>query len=302
VIISVASGKGGTGKTTVALALAVYLAQKEIPLGIFDCDVEEPNVNLFLQSEIKVIETVYVPVPYIHESACNGCGACADICAFSALVMVKGKPLLFPEMCHACGGCMLVCPEKAITYERKEIGIVEEGYRDHIRYVGGKLRISEPISPPLIEAVKKHLGDSDINILDVPPGTSCPVIEAVKGSDYIILVTEPTPFGLYDLKLAVEMVREIRRYQRLLGKSSRSLYGVSCGVVINRCDIGDSQVSDYCQREGITVIASIPDSRELAERYSHGDFVDYFIEQYPDQLESIISHIPVSLSQGEISS
>ena len=301
-VISIASGKGGTGKTTVALALAVYLARKEIPLGLFDCDVEEPNVNLFLQSEIKVTETVYVPVPYIHDTACDGCGACADICAFNALVMVKGKPLLFPEMCHACGGCMLVCSANAITYERKEIGIVEEGYRESIRYVGGKLRISEAISPPLIEAVKKHMSPSDINIVDVPPGTSCPVIEAVKGSDYIILVTEPTPFGLYDLKLAVEMVREMRRYEQLLRRTNRSLHSGTFGVVINRCDIGDTRVHDYCQQEGITIIASIPDSREMAERYSRGDFIDYFIEQFPDQLENIISHIPVSLSQGEITS
>lgn len=280
-IISVASGKGGTGKTTLSLALSAYLARREIPVCIFDCDVEEPNVNLFLKSDIMVLERVYIPIPYVHENICDGCGRCGDICAFNAIVLVRGRPLLFPDMCHACGGCMHACPVDAITEEHKEIGIVEEGYTGAIRYVGGRLRISEAISPPLIKAVKKHLLPTDINIIDAPPGTSCPVIESVKGSDYTILVTEPTPFGLNDLELAVGMVREV---------------GIPFGVVINRSDIGDSRVVDFCRVEEVDIIASIPDSREIAERYSRGEFVDYFVEQFPDELDGIIASTGLRLT------
>lgn len=280
-VISVASGKGGTGKTTLSLTLSAYLARREVPVCIFDCDVEEPNVNLFLRSDIMVLERVYIPIPYVHENLCDGCGRCGDICAFNAIVLVRGKPLLFPDMCHACGGCMHACPVDAITEEQKEIGIVEEGYTGAIRYVGGRLRLSEAISPPLIKSVKKHLLPTDINIIDAPPGTSCPVIESVKGSDYTVLVTEPTPFGLNDLELAVGMVREV---------------GIPFGVVINRCDIGDSRVVDYCRAEGIEIIASIPDSREIAERYSRGEFIDYFVERFPDELESIIASAGLRLA------
>ena len=272
-LLSVASGKGGTGKTTLSLALSSYISNKGISVTILDCDVEEPNVNLFLKTDIRVLETVYIPVPYVHEDLCNGCGKCAEICEYSAIVMVKEKPLLFLDMCHSCGGCKLACPPGAITEEMKEIGKIEEGYNGSIQYIGGRLRVGEAISPPLIKAVKNHIADFDLNIVDAPPGTSCPVIESVKGSDYIILVTEPTPFGLNDLELAVGMVRAIN---------------LPFGVVINRCDIGDNRVVDYCDDEGIEIISSIPDSREIAERYSKGEFVDYFIQEYSDELEKIL--------------
>jgi MinD superfamily P-loop ATPase len=281
-ILSIASGKGGTGKTTMALALSAHIASKRVPVCIFDCDVEEPNVNLFLKSDISILERVYIPIPYVHKNICDGCGKCGDICEFNAMVMVKGKPLLFPDMCHACGGCLHVCPINAITEVQKEIGTVEEGYSDSIRYVGGRMRVSEAISPPLIKAVKKHVSPADMNIIDAPPGTSCPVIESVKDSDYAMLVTEPTPFGLNDLELAVGMIREI---------------GIPFGVVINRFDTGDNRVVDFCKAEAIEIIALIPDSREIAERYSKGEFIDYFIEQFSNELDGIIASAGLKLTK-----
>jgi len=272
-IIAIASGKGGTGKTTLSVALSSYISSKGVPVNLFDCDVDEPNVNLFIQADISVKETVYVPVPRVYKESCNGCGECEKICMFNAIVLIKGEPLVFPDLCHSCGGCMLVCPEKAIAETDKEIGTTEEGYIDNIQYVGGILRVREAITPPLIKAVKKHIMPDSINIIDAPPGTSCPVIESVQGCNYLVLVTEPTPFGLNDLVLAVNMAREL---------------GIPFGIVINRADIGDDRVVKYCNDEHIHIISQIPDSREIAERYSRGEFADFFIQNYPDVLEKIL--------------
>ncbi len=274
-IISVASGKGGTGKTTIAVSIAHYLNNKGTAVSILDCDVEEPNVNLFLKSEIKVHETVYIPVPALNEKKCNSCGKCEEICLFNAIVLIKGKPMIFQDICHSCGGCKLVCPTGALTEESKEIGIVEEGYIDNIRYVGGSLKIGEAISPPLIKSVKKHIIENEINIIDAPPGTTCPVVESVKGSDYLVLVTEPTPFGLHDLKLSVGMAREL---------------GLTFGVVINKAGLGDNKVFDYCSDEGIDIIAEIPNSIELAKKYTAGNFIDYLLENFTREIEKIVSH------------
>lgn len=278
-IIAIASGKGGTGKTTLSVALSSYISSRGVPVNIFDCDVDEPNVNLFLQADIAVRETVYVPVPRIHKELCNGCGQCEDICMFNAVVLIKGDPLVFPDLCHSCGGCIHVCPEKAVTEVDKEIGTTEEGYVGTIQYVGGILRVREAITPPLIKAVKKHIEQDRINIIDAPPGTSCPVIESVEGCNYLVLVTEPTPFGLNDLILAVNMAREI---------------GIPFGIVINRADIGDDRVIRYCEEENIQIIGKIPDSREVAERYSRGEFAGYFIEHFSDVLENILKAAGVS--------
>lgn len=272
-IIAVASGKGGTGKTTLSVALASHISSRGVPVNIFDCDVDEPNVNLFIHAEIAVRETVYVPVPRVYKESCTGCGECEEICMFNAIVLIKNDPLVFPDLCHSCGGCMLICPEKAITEVDKEIGTTEEGYAGNIQYVGGILRVREAITPPLIKAVKKHIEPGRINIIDAPPGTSCPVIESIEGCDYLVLVTEPTPFGLNDLTLAVNMARELN---------------IPFGVVINRAGIGDDRIVQYCDEENISVITQIPDSREIAERYSRGDFADYFTGKYPDVLEKIL--------------
>ena len=273
-ILSIASGKGGTGKTTLAVSIASYLDGQDKAVTILDCDVEEPNVNLFLKTDIKTHETVYVPVPAINDAKCSGCGKCEDICRFSSIIMIEEKPLVFPDMCHSCGGCKLVCPTGAISEATKEIGVVEEGCSGNIRYIGGALKISEAISSPLIQSVKKYIAKDEFNIIDSPPGTSCPVIESIKGSDYVILVTEPTPFGLYDLKLSAGMIREI---------------GLPFGIILNRSDIGGTGVIDYCNSENIDILAEIPNSITLARKYSTGDFVDFFLQSFAKELQSIIS-------------
>jgi len=255
-VIAVASGKGGTGKTTVATNLAVTLARRGRTTCYLDCDVEEPNGHIFLKPEITGSTSVGVPVPEVDMDRCTGCGKCGDICQYSAIVCINKKVLTFPELCHGCGGCSLVCPEEAISEVPREVGIIEEGMSDGVRFVHGRLRVGEAMSPPLIREVKKRVPGEGVAIVDVPPGTSCPVIEAVKGVDFVILVTEPTPFGLNDLELAVGMVREL---------------GLPMGVLINRSDVGDARVNKYCEREGIELLLEIPDDRKVAEAYSKGE-------------------------------
>ncbi len=250
--IAIASGKGGTGKTTVAVNLALTLGG---PVRLLDCDVEEPNCHLFLRPKIKNLETVGVPVPVVDALACDACGRCAEICQFGAIAALKNGPLVFAELCHGCGGCLSVCPRHAIREETRPIGAITVGQAGDVEIVTGQLRVGEAKSPPLIRAVKKYARDDRVNIVDCPPGTSCPVIAALRGADFVILVTEPTPFGLHDLKLAVETVRQ---------------FGLACGVVINRADIGDSRVKDYCAAESIPVLVEIPHRREIAETYSRG--------------------------------
>ena len=199
--IAVASGKGGTGKTTVSIALASLIAGKGIPVTILDCDVEEPNVNLFLKVPVINEEKIHSLIPEVNNEICNGCGKCVDICAFNCIVLAKGKPMIFADMCHSCGGCSLVCPVDAVSEVKKEIGIVEEGKQGRIFYAGGRLKIGEIMSPPLIKEVKKRSENSALTIIDCPPGTSCPVIESVSDSDYVILVTEPELKRRYASKL-----------------------------------------------------------------------------------------------------
>jgi MinD superfamily P-loop ATPase len=252
-IIAIASGKGGTGKTTVAVNLALSV---EGSVRLLDCDVEEPNCHLFLKPEITSSETLGVPVPVVDQTKCDGCGKCAQVCQYNALAALKTGVLVFPELCHGCGGCMLVCPKGAITEGSREIGVLETGRAGHVAFVHGRLRVGEAMAPPLIRAVKKHATGDMVNIIDAPPGTSCPVITAVRGCDYVILVTEPTPFGLHDLTLAVETVRQM---------------GLPFGVLVNRADIGDDRVRGYCATEDIRILAEIPDDRRIAEAYSRGE-------------------------------
>jgi len=254
--IAVASGKGGTGKTTVATNLAVTLARQGERVLYADCDVEEPNGHIFLKPTIRSTRRVGVPIPEIDDSRCSRCGECGQACQFSAIVCINNKDVLtFPELCHGCGGCSLVCPENAIVEVTRDIGNIEKGSTDGIGFIHGTMRIGEAMSTPLIRAVKEGLPSEGIAILDAPPGTSCPVIEAVRETDYVLLVTEPTPFGLNDLKLAVEMVRAL---------------DLAFGLVINRSDIGDDEVRNYCKREEIPLLLEIPDDRKIAEAYSRG--------------------------------
>jgi MinD superfamily P-loop ATPase len=255
-IISVASGKGGTGKTTVATNLALYLASdKSNQVRFLDCDVEEPNAHIFLKPRIEKKRPVSLLIPEIDRRKCTFCGECAKVCAYNAIVVLKKEVLTFPKLCHGCGGCSLLCPEHAISEKERSIGVLEEGRAGSIEFIQGRLNIGEPMATPLIRAVKKTINPQGITLVDVPPGTSCPVIESIRGSDFCLLVTEPTPFGMNDLKLAVELLKELK---------------IKHGVLINRAGIGDDTTRDYCRREGVPILAEIPFDREIAVLYSRG--------------------------------
>jgi MinD superfamily P-loop ATPase len=272
-IIAVASGKGGTGKTTIATNLA-----KSIGNGVqlIDCDVEEPNSHLFLNPHIEKSEEVYVPRPNVDLEKCTYCGECAKICRFSAIVVVKEHVLAFPELCHGCGGCSKVCPEEAISEMPKSIGILEQGESHLVGFIHGRLKVGEAMSPPLIKTARALANANGVVIIDSPPGTSCPVIAAVKGSDFCILVTEPTPFGLNDLELAVEVVREL---------------GIPSGVVINRSDIGDLAVQEFCEGRSIPILMEIPEDRQIAEAYSRGEMMIDIIPAYKDKFKKLYATI-----------
>ena len=267
-ILAVASGKGGTGKTTVSLNLAKALG---FPVQLLDCDVEEPNCHLFLRNVASEAETVSIPVPQVDESLCDGCGECGRFCAYHAIVSFGTKPLVFPEMCHGCGGCTKVCPKKAIHEVDNRIGVVETVQAENITLIQGRLDVGVAMAPPLIRAVKARLTNGAPAILDAPPGTSCPVITTLRGADFVVLVTEPTPFGLHDLKLAVDMVRQLR---------------IPFGVVINRVGIGDDRVHAFCGKKSIPILLEIPDDRRIAETYSHGELV---VDALPEYRRTFVS-------------
>ncbi len=250
-IVSVASGKGGTGKTSVAINMA--LSTNTVQL--LDCDVEEPNAHLFLNPQINKKEPVYTLTPKIDRKLCNTCGNCTKFCQFNAIFVTPQNILIFPELCHSCGGCALVCPKKAITWEKQKIGTINFGTTDNITLVYGELEVSKPLSVPVIKAVKNQIKDGENVILDSPPGTSCPFVETVSNSDFCLLVTEPTPFGLHDLKIAVEVLRKI---------------AIPFGVIVNRAGIGDKKLYDYCKKENIRIMLEIPYDRKIAELYSKG--------------------------------
>jgi MinD superfamily P-loop ATPase len=253
-IISVASGKGGTGKTLVATSLALSLKDSH-KVAILDCDVEEPNDHILIKPTITGSESVNIKVPGIDEKKCTYCGKCAQVCAYHAIAVLGEHVLTFPQLCHGCGACSYLCPEKAISEEPRETGVVEWGHSDGIKFTRGVLTVGEAMAGPVIRKVKEHASGSGIIIRDIPPGTSCPVVEAVKGSDFCILVTEPTPFGLNDLALAVETVREL---------------AVACGVVLNRAGVGDAGVAEYCRKENLPILLTIPLDTEIARLYSRG--------------------------------
>ena len=256
-IVSVASGKGGTGKTTVTASLATVW---EHNLIVADYDVEEPNLHLFLHPTPQTEQTVYMEVPVVDMGKCTLCKKCSDLCQFKAISTIGKKILVFTEMCHGCGGCAAICPEKAISYGTRELGTITQGTLPNALFVQGQLRIGEAMTPPLLRAAKKHITamiqqqNCDV-LIDAPPGVSCPAVNAVAGSDVIVLVTEPTPFGLHDLALAVEAF---------------GIFAKPMGVIINRAGIGDNSVQEFCLAKDIPVIAEIPFSPEVAIAYSHG--------------------------------
>jgi MinD superfamily P-loop ATPase len=260
-IVAVASGKGGTGKTTVAASLAWVWDR---PVAAVDLDVEEPNLHLFLKPDIAGRETAAMEVPVADESKCTHCRACADLCQFKAITVLGSVLLTFPEMCHGCGGCLAACPEKALSPGSRELGEVSWGTADgRIGFFMGRLRVGEAMSPPLMRAVTAKIAQSadaaaaDI-IIDAPPGTSCPAVNAVLPSDLILLVTEPTPFGFHDFRLAHEAFRPLQK---------------PMAAVINRAGLGERSVYDYCRSADIPILAEIPFDRRIAEAYSHGRIV-----------------------------
>jgi MinD superfamily P-loop ATPase len=273
--IAVASGKGGTGKSTVSTNLAYFLSKIYKDVALLDCDVEEPNCHIFMKPDFNYSQSVCVPIPEINTEKCIACGKCAEVCQYNALAFVKNKVLVFGEICHGCGNCKLICPAEAITETGREVGVVEAGYAQGFSFVHGKSRIGEAMSPPLIKAVKKYGNTKDhkLQILDCPPGTSCPVIAAVDGADFVVMVTEPTPFGLYDLKLAVDVIRKI---------------GLPFGVVINRSGENDSLIEDWAKEESINILTKIPDDRRVAECYSKGDIVLRAMPEFKEYFEPLV--------------
>ncbi len=275
-IISVASGKGGTGKTTVAVNLALSLGNVQL----VDCDVEEPNVHLFLDANLERVEEVGIPIPKVDVKRCDFCRECADFCEYHAIAVVPNEVLVFNELCHGCGGCTLVCPQLAISEENRVIGHIDRGNDDGIELWRGVLNPGEAMATPLIRQLKKRIDSKGIVILDAPPGTACPVIETVQDSDFTILVSEPTPFGLADLSLTVKVLREL---------------SLDFGVVINRADVGDKGVEDFCKKEGIPILMRIPHSLEIAKLYSEGrpfvleldNWRNEFLRLYEQTLEVI---------------
>ncbi|HUT31030.1 MAG TPA: ATP-binding protein [Sedimentisphaerales bacterium] len=281
-VIAVASGKGGTGKTTVAVNLAYYLAGLGRKVQYLDCDVEEPNGHIFLKPKITDSRPVSVDIPHVDAQKCTACGRCGEICQYSAIVCIKEHVLTFEELCHSCGGCRRICPADAIEPRPLNIGQIELGSAGGVRFVGGRLRIGSVRTVSLIKEVKKHIQDGCVTIVDVPPGTSCPVVEAVKGADFVLLVTEPTPFGLNDLKLAVGLVREMK---------------LAFGVLINRDGIGNDEVEEYCKAENIETVMRLPDDRRIAEEYSSGRMIVNIFGEYKKQFAELCEYLQAAKEQ-----
>ncbi len=270
--IAIASGKGGTGKTTIAVNLALVA---ESPVRLLDCDVEEPNAHLFLKTLPVSQRIVTIQIPEIDASRCDGCGLCAASCAFNALVSFGTTPVFAPEMCHGCGGCARVCPRKAIHEIEKRIGAVEISQAGNITLAQGKLDIGVALAPPLIREVKEE-AQGALVIMDAPPGTSCPVIATLREADFVVLVTEPTPFGLNDLKLAVGVVRALN---------------LPFGIVINRAEDNDAFVRPYCQTENILILAEIPNDRRIAETYAKGTPIIEALPHYRPLFSKLLEKI-----------
>ncbi len=283
-IISIASGKGGTGKTLVSTNLARMIGEKA---QILDCDVEEPNSHLFLHPQMDECQKVNAPVPEIDLQKCTFCRKCMDICRYGAIAVAGETVVTFPELCHSCGGCMAICPENAVTEKDRSLGIVEAGAIENngsaaIRFVRGLMDIGQVMAPPIIKQVRTHQDPDKINIIDAPPGTSCPVIAAMKGADFVVLVTEPTPFGLHDLTLAVGAVR---------------LLGIPHGLIINRAGMGNDDVMAYAQKENIPVLMEIPFDRRIAESYSKGELIVSSLPEYQEKFLTLLEKITTILEK-----
>jgi len=299
-IITVASGKGGTGKTLVTVNMAVVVASSRATSGrieawdadkgeilILDCDVEAPNDHLFLRPTFTRQEEVTLLAPEIDHNRCTYCGQCADACNYNALAVVGEQVLFFSELCHGCGACSLVCPEGAIHEVPEVIGLIEEGKASissaDLDFAHGILEVGRAIPPPVIRQLKRRITPDRLVIIDASPGTSCPVVEALHRADFALLVTEPTPFGLHDLKLTVEVARDEM--------------GLPVGVVINRDGIGNEQVEEYCHAEGIPILMRIPFDRRIAEVYSEGQLIVEALPEYREQFLELYARIREEVNQ-----
>lgn len=287
--IAVASGKGGTGKTTIATSLALSL--DAATTLVLDCDVEAPNAHLFLAPTFEWREEVGISIPQVDESQCTFCGRCAEVCQFHAIAVIGQKTLVFPELCHGCGSCTLVCPEGAISEKLDVMGILEAGPTPTgLYFARGVMNVGEPMAVPIIRHLKKwemegngrrpidkgEVSGWETIIVDAPPGTSCPVVESVHGADFVLLVTEPTPFGLHDLRLMVEVVRELN---------------IPTGVVINRDGIGDAQVDGFCAEAGLPVLMRIPLDREIGAGIAQGKPLVVIWPEYADRFREVYRQI-----------
>jgi MinD superfamily P-loop ATPase len=274
--VAVASGKGGTGKTLVAVNLVLATNADQL----IDCDVEEPNDHIFLKLAKKKTELVEILVPEIDESKCTYCRKCAEFCQYNALFVVNDTALVFPELCHSCGGCRLICPEEAIIEKKRDIGEICIGKSKGIELIYGRLNIGEAIAVPVISAVKEYVKNDGLVILDSPPGTACPVVESVVGSDYCIMVTEPTPFGLHDLEVATEVVMQL---------------GIPMGVIVNFAGIGDRGVYEFCERMNIPIIMEIPYMKRIAELYSNGIPFTMEMPEWKSKFKKLVAKIEAQI-------
>ncbi|ABO50735.1 Cobyrinic acid a,c-diamide synthase [Desulforamulus reducens MI-1] len=247
--IAVLSGKGGTGKTTISASFAASIASCQY----IDCDVEEPNGYIFLNPDIQRSQQVKVLVPEVDKAKCDGCGACGTACQFNAIAVLKGEVLLFHEICHHCGACVIACPRDAIYEQERMIGVIEANKNDN--FLHGKLNVGEPISVPIIQELKNLIKKDKPVIIDCSPGASCAVVQSIEECDYCVLVTEPTPFGLHDLEIAVQLVRKMK---------------MPFGIIINKASDDSKLIHDYCRSEGIKILMEIPFSTEIAKAYSEG--------------------------------
>jgi len=279
-IISIASGKGGTGKTTVATNLALCLSNK---VQLLDCDVEEPNAHLFLNPVFQQKEPVFAPVPQIDLEKCTFCKKCMDICRFGALAVLKKDVMIFENLCHSCGGCFEVCPENAVIEKKRTLGIIGHGSVNGMSFINGRLDVGQVMVPPIIKKVRSYTNPDLITIIDAPPGTSCPVIAAMNKADMILLVTEPTPFGLHDLKLAVDTVK---------------ILDIPCGIVINRAGIGNDEVNKYAEKENIPILMEIPFDKKIAQIYSNGQMIVDELPEYREKFLALFQKIAQLIEKG----